>query len=59
MNKKYEPTESDLVTVAENHIEAIDAALRHGRYFEAERLSADLIKTLIDIQHIRFGVEEV
>ena len=52
MPKEYVPNIDDLETVAENKIEGIDAALRHGDYAYAERLAASLIETLQEIQRL-------
>lgn len=55
----YNPNEADLKEVAENQLKAIDASVRHERYLQAERVALDLVRTLMSLQQIRYGVEEV
>ena len=52
MSKEHIPNVDDLVTVAENKLEGIDAAIRNGNYSYAKRLSESLIATLQAIERL-------
>ncbi len=55
----YFPNEADLRTVVSNQLKAIDASVRHEKYLQAESVALDLVRTLMDLQRLKSGAEEV
>ncbi len=55
----YNPNEADLKEVAENQLKAIDVAVCYEKYLHAESVALDLVRTFMDLQRLKSGVEEV